>query len=61
MQTNTFTASNVLERLARDKVFRQELIDGVIRDPDLVKSAAPHIIKLLELLKLKIAERKNGK
>lgn len=61
MQTHTFTASSVLERLATDEVFRRELIDGVVRDPDLMKSAAPHIIKLLELLKAKIADREAGK
>lgn len=61
MQTKTFTASSVLERLATDEVFRRELIDGVVHNPDLMKSAAPHIIKLLELLKAKIANRKDGK
>ena len=64
MQTKTFTASSVLERLATDKVFRRELIEQVKHDPLvcelLLKETASDLIRALQLLKHRKAVTKDG-
>ena len=57
MQTN-FTASDVTERLIRDKVFRWELLEAVIRDKRMNRWLKEVVGQLFDLLKERKAAQK---
>ena len=57
MQTN-FTAPDVTERLIRDKVFRWELLEAVIRDKRMNRWLKEVVGQLFDLLKERKAAQK---
>ena len=57
MQTN-FTASDVTERLIRDKVFRWELLEAVIRDKRMNRWLKEVVGQFFDLLKERKAAQK---
>ena len=59
MQTN-FTASDVTERLIRDKVFRWELLEAVIRDKRMNRWLKEVVGQLFDLLKERSGRKRKG-